>query len=105
MGTSNRTRVSKFIKLEAFKSTAKQVLFLFVLAFLVRIAFAAHQHSWAHNVRAEMEREAISMATTGVLGNLFSLPTGPSATVPPLYPLIMSAIFPDLRIWCGRGIR
>ncbi|MFL6451662.1 MAG: hypothetical protein ACJ746_28890 [Bryobacteraceae bacterium] len=33
------------------------------------------------------------MARTGVLGNPFLLPSGPSATVPPLYPLMMAAVF------------
>ena len=77
----------------AFRSTFKQAGIIFVIAFLVRLAIAAHEHSWQHTVRAEMEREAISMAKTGVLGNAFALPSGPSATVPPLYPLIMAAIF------------
>ncbi len=77
----------------AFHSTFKQAGIIFVIAFLVRLAIAAHEHSWQHTVRAEMEREAISMAKTGVLGNAFALPSGPSATVPPLYPLIMAAIF------------
>jgi hypothetical protein len=77
----------------ALRSTSKQAIIIFLLAFLVRVAIAVHQHSWQHTMRAEMEHEAISMARTGVLGNPFSLPSGPSATVPPLYPLIMAAIF------------
>lgn len=93
MTTLPRRSLSKFSELEFFRSTPKQALFIFLVALLVRVALAIHQHAWSHNMRAEMEREAISMATTGVLGNPFSLPTGPSATVPPLYPLIMSAIF------------
>ena len=40
-----------------------------------------------------MEREAISLAKNGVLGNPFSLPTGPSAHVSPAYALLMAAIF------------
>src|SRR3954453_11737973 len=93
MGISDKKTFSRISELEILHSISKQAALIFFVALLVRLAIAFHQHAWTHNMRAEMEREAISMATTGVLGNPFSLPTGPSATVPPLYPLIMSAIF------------
>src|SRR3954452_7035550 len=93
MGTLDKKTFSKISELEILHSISKQAALFFFVALLVRLAFAFHHHAWTHNMRAEMEREAISMATTGVLGNPFSLPTGPSATVPPLYPLIMSAMF------------
>jgi len=93
MITTSWKSLSKFREPKILHSTSKQAAFIFAIALIVRLAIAIHQHAWTHNLRAEMEREAISMATTGVLGNAFSLPTGPSATVPPLYPLIMSGIF------------
>ncbi|MFL6414843.1 MAG: glycosyltransferase family 39 protein [Bryobacteraceae bacterium] len=93
MSIRNRKGFSKFYNLRIFHSTSGQAALIFSIALIVRIAVAVLQHAWLHNVRAEMEREAISMASTGVLGNAFSVPTGPSATVPPLYPLIMSVIF------------
>src|SRR3569623_895651 len=93
MITSSWKSLSKFREPKILHSTSKQAEFIFAVAVKKQHAIAIHQHAWTHNVRAEMEREAISMATIGVLGNAFSLPTGPSATVPPLYPLIMSGIF------------
>jgi hypothetical protein len=43
--------------------------------------------------RYELERTAISFAQTGVYGNPYALPTGPSAHVSPGYTLILAAIF------------
>jgi hypothetical protein len=40
-----------------------------------------------------MEREAISLAQHGVLGNPYALPTGPSAHVCPGYAIVLAAIF------------
>ncbi len=60
---------------------------------IVRLAIIWIRHSWNHPQKAEMEREAISLATTGVLGNPYSLPTGPSAHVSPGYALLLAGIY------------
>jgi hypothetical protein len=41
----------------------------------------------------ELERVAKSLATTGVLANPFSQPTGPTAHVAPGYPLLLSVVY------------
>jgi hypothetical protein len=43
--------------------------------------------------RFEMERAAISLAQTGVLGNPYAIPTGPTAHVAPLYAGLLATIF------------
>jgi hypothetical protein len=43
--------------------------------------------------RFEMERAAISLAETGVLGNPYAIPTGPTAHVAPLYAGLLAIIF------------
>jgi hypothetical protein len=60
-----RRSLSRFSEIEIFHSTSKQAVFIFVVALLVRIAIAIHQHAWSHNMRAEMERGK-PLDTTGV---------------------------------------
>lgn len=67
--------------------------FLWILAFAVRLAivlgFGLHQEP----MRAELQLTAMSLATTGVYGDPYSLPTGPSAHAAPLYTLVVAAVF------------
>lgn len=76
-----------------FRSLRSQSVLLFCLALGVRLTIAVVQHAWIHGARAEMEREAISLAHTGVLGNPYAVPTGPSAHVNPGYTVVMALIF------------
>lgn len=66
---------------------------IFSIAFLVRVALILVFHPYENGARFELERIAISLATTGVYGNPFALPTGPSAHVAPGYPLILAGLF------------
>jgi MFS family permease len=44
-------------------------------------------------ITGEMEHVAISWATTGRLANPYSTPTGPTAHVSPLYPILLGSIY------------
>ena len=68
-------------------------LLLFLLAFLVRAAIIVHYRPYHDLDRYELERTAISLATTGVYGNPYALPTGPTAHVSPGYTLVLAALF------------
>lgn len=68
-------------------------LAIFLVAFLVRVVCVLASHQYLNVDRYELERTALSLAETGVYGNPYSLPTGPSAHVAPGYTLILAAIF------------
>jgi hypothetical protein len=68
-------------------------LLIFVTAFLVRLAIILVFHPYDDMTRLELERTAISLATTGVFGNPYAVPTGPTAHVSPGYPLILAGLF------------
>jgi hypothetical protein len=71
----------------------QQGLLLFVLALLVRVAIIVHFRPYHDLARYELERTAISLAQTGVYGNPYAIPTGPTAHVSPGYTLILAALF------------
>ncbi len=73
---------------------------IFAIALLVRLAFLFVFRTYTDLTRYELERTAISLAKTGVYGNPYAVPTGPTAHVAPGYTLILAAIF---RIF-GTGI-
>jgi len=66
---------------------------VFLIAFAVRVAAVFATHQYADLERFELERVALSLAKTGVFGNPYAIPTGPTAHVSPGYPLILAAIF------------
>lgn len=68
-------------------------LLIFVTAFFVRLAIILVFHPYHDMTRLELERTAISLATTGVFGNPYAVPTGPTAHVSPGYPLILAGLF------------
>jgi hypothetical protein len=74
-------------------SPIKLGVVLFTLALLVRLALIVHFHTYEDLGRYELERTAISFAQTGVYGNPYALPTGPTAHVSPGYTLILAALF------------
>jgi hypothetical protein len=82
-------------------SSVRSGLFIFLIAFLVRIVFIVIFHPYEELARYELERTAISLATTGVYGNPYAIPTGPSAHVSPGYTVLLAGVF---RVF-GTGIR
>ena len=68
-------------------------LLIFLLAFVVRVIGVLASHQYLNVERYELERTALSLAQTGVYGNPYAIPTGPSAHVAPGYTLILAAIF------------
>ena len=66
---------------------------IFSIALLVRLAFMIIFRPYENLGRLELERVAISLATTGVYGNPYALPTGPTAHVSPGYTLLLAGLF------------
>jgi hypothetical protein len=74
---------------------------IFGIALIVRVAGVFLSHQYADLERYELERTALSLAQTGVYGNPYAIPTGPSAHVSPGYTLILAALF-----WAfGTGVK
>lgn len=73
--------------------TWRLCLLIFLLAFCLRLALLLTFHIYRDPFRGELERTAISLATTGVFGNPYKIPTGPTAHVAPGYTLILAGIF------------
>lgn len=71
----------------------REFIILFSIALLVRIALIIVLRPYHDLERFELERTAISLATSGVYGNPYAIPTGPTAHVSPGYTLILAAIF------------
>jgi hypothetical protein len=69
------------------------LLLLFLLSLVVRVAIIVHFRPYHDLARYELERTAISLVQTGVYGNPYALPTGPTAHVSPGYTLILAALF------------
>ncbi len=74
-------------------SQFKIALLLFSVAFLLRLAIVFLHKSGDQRSHYELERVALSLAQTGVYGNPYRIPTGPTAHVAPGYTLILAAIF------------
>jgi hypothetical protein len=89
---ATRTRLNTLSEKQVF-------LIVFFVAFVVRIVGVVASHQLANTERYELERMAVSLAKTGVYGNPYALPTGPSAHVSPGYTLILAALF---KLW-GTG--
>lgn len=66
---------------------------IFVVAFVLRLSLAILFPDFGVAVPGEMERVAESWATTGQLANPYLSPTGPTAHVAPLYPVLMGSIY------------
>lgn len=73
------------------------LIFLSALAIRIGLLFLFPSFDFIRPM--EMERVARSFAETGVLANPYATPTGPTAHVLPLYPMLLGAIY---RIW-GSG--
>ena len=68
-------------------------LLIFAVAFALRVAGVVATHQYYNLERFEMERIALSLASTGVYGNPYAIPTGPSAHVSPVYAIVLAGIF------------
>lgn len=66
---------------------------LFAFAFVFRAAVGLAVDSPHQFVRYEPSRIAISLAQNGTYANPFPAPTGPTAHIAPLYPLLLCLIF------------
>jgi hypothetical protein len=73
--------------------TFKALIIVFVIAFAARFALVLLLPDFDVPIRGEMERVAVSWASTGQLANPYSTPTGPTAHVSPLYPIILGLIY------------
>ncbi len=74
-------------------SSFKLGLRIFLIALVVRLAFMVVFHPYRDLTRFELERTALSLAQTGVYGNPYAAPTGPTAHVSPGYTLILAGLF------------
>jgi hypothetical protein len=68
-------------------------LIIFLLAVVIRMGLSLWVTTYQDLTRYEMERVAISFAREGTLANPYYTPTGPTAHVPPVYPILMGLIF------------
>lgn len=71
----------------------KAGLLIFVISLLIRLAFIAVAHPYRDLSRYELERTAISLSRTGVFGNPYAIPTGPTAHVSPGYTVVLASVF------------
>ena len=85
--------VTRFVQRVLALSPRQQGVILFILAVLVRVIVIVHFRPFEDLARYELERTAISLAQTGVYGNPYAIPTGPTAHVSPGYTLILAAVF------------
>lgn len=68
-------------------------VFLFTLAIIARITVILLLRPYHDLARFELERTALSLASSGVYGNPYAISTGPTAHVSPGYTVILASIF------------
>ena len=88
--TSKVTQISSWI--EGLRRS-HVILFLLALGIATRFAALLIFHIRPVIEFAELEQIARSLATTGVFGNPYRVPTGPTAHHAPIYPFLLSLIF------------
>ena len=74
-------------------STYRKSILVFFIALLVRISLIFILRPYHDLARFELEKTALSVASSGVYGNPYAIPTGPTAHVSPGYTLILAALF------------
>jgi hypothetical protein len=74
---------------------------IFVLAFTIRVALVLIQHEYLQTYPPESVRVARSIEETGVFGNPWVIPTGPTAQIAPFQPYLISLVY---RVF-GEGTR
>jgi hypothetical protein len=72
---------------------ARMSIAIFLFAFLTRLILIVHLQQYKELDRPEAIRVAISLSEKGTFANPFPTPTGPTAHVAPLYPMLLSVIF------------
>lgn len=92
MAEGIRSGARKFCDFLASHSWSASIL-LFAIALAVRLAIIFHFRFYLDLSRFELERTAISLATRGVYGNPYAVPTGPTGHVAPGYTLILAGLF------------
>jgi hypothetical protein len=68
-------------------------LFVFAVAFAVRMVLIFATHSYRDAELSEVVRVATSLAQHGTFADAFGPGTGPTAHVSPAYPILLSLIF------------
>ena len=86
-------QISRFWSQGAGLSLWNTSILIFVIGVLIRLAFIAIAHPYQDLSRYELERTAISLSRTGIFGNPYAIPTGPTAHVSPGYTIILAGIF------------
>lgn len=71
----------------------KVCLLIFVLAFAVRLGLVVVRGDYTNLTRTDQCLVALSIVETGVFGNPYVLPTGPTAHYPPAHPFLLSLIY------------
>ena len=77
------------------RSPARGSVLIFVVGFSVRatlIRWVPREYVVPHT-RWEMEAIAVSLTERGTFADPYAIPTGPTAHVPPIYPVILSLIY------------
>lgn len=71
----------------------RALLLLFCLAFGIRLVYAFAAGSMKDDGCGEVERAALTIASSGALANIYTDTSGPSAHPAPLYPLLLGGLF------------
>src|ERR1017187_6123748 len=66
---------------------------IFVLAFATRLGLVLVRHDYLHPLPDESVRVARSIVETGVFGNPYLLPTGPTGSYAPVQPYLISLLY------------
>jgi hypothetical protein len=75
-------------------SVVKVCCLIFVLSFAMRLIVGLLRLKlYLQDAPIEVDKIAISLITTGVFGNPYSLPTGPTAHAAPIYPSMLALLY------------
>lgn len=74
------------------RSFLRTALLIFLLSVLIRTAIVFATKVYLSGPIGEEVDVAMSIAQKGVFGNPFAIPTGPTAHVTPIYPMLLAAI-------------
>jgi len=74
---------------------------IFVASLAVRLGIMTWNRMPQELFRGELQKTAESLATTGIYGNPYCIPTGPTAHVSPIYTLLTAGVFELFGIGIG----
>ncbi len=89
-----------------FRSPARAFVFIFLLAFAVRVTLLvswANTHENFYRLGGEMGRVALSLLRTGQFADPYMIPTGPTAHPTPLWPALLALIYHAFGITATAG--